>query len=62
MPDTNLPQSRFFDQKYKSASFTAFNNTDFLQVMALTTKVVTDDVIGGQTTDFSVMYTSIDAD
>ena len=61
MPDTAIPQDRYYAEKYTNSSFTAYNDTDYLQVMALATKVITDDILGAVDTSFSVMYTPISA-
>ena len=52
MPDANIPQDRFYTSQYRKASLQAFNETNFLQVMTLATKVILDDKV-----DLSVMYT-----
>ena len=62
MPDTNIPMDRFYTAQYSNSSLTSFNETDFLQVMALSTKVVlenTQRATVGLQDNFSVMYTPI---
>ena len=63
MPDTNIPQDRFYEEKYSNASLTSFNETNFLQVMTLATRVVLEEskrIPSGTLQDkFSVMYTPI---
>ena len=62
MPDPNIPQDRFYVAKYTKESLTAFNDTNYLQVMTLATKAILDEVSGGDysKSNFNVMYTPMD--
>lgn len=63
MTNPNQPQDRFYWTKYSNSAFGAFNETDLLQVMALSTSAVIDNLEGatGKLNSMSVMYTPMDS-
>jgi len=65
MTDPNIPQDKFYLQKVDSATaFTSYYDTDYLQIMALSTRIILEKVqnieAGTLTDTFSVMYTPMD--
>ncbi len=58
-PDT--PQDHLYDMFYSNRTLTAYNDTDILQVMATTTKVLIDKVsLDARDDNFSILYTPMD--
>ena len=61
MPNGSVPQDVYYESVYNKASLTAYNETDFLQVMTLSTRVILEKYQGVNTADFkdtfSIMYT-----
>ena len=62
MTDPNIPQSKFYMQKVEAAAFPAYQKTDMLQVMALSTRAILQKVQGQDELEdtFSIMYTPMD--
>ena len=48
---------RFYNGPYREEAFDPYKDTDFLQIMAIGTKKISDKVKGSDSGQFSVMYT-----
>ena len=62
MANPNYPQDKYYTMLNNKFLLHALNGTDFLQIMATTTKLIVDENTSSDAGDFSIMYTQMNTD